>query len=103
MSLKKKKNVYLTLSDYSKKILGKTSPPPPPTPPNSPVFLNIVDHSSIEVIEKSIEKDTLMIKNIEEPYVNLYSIDKNNSKSIQETRKIIVSPKRNSFNICSLM
>lgn len=94
MSLKKKKNVYYTLSDYSRQILGKTIPPIPPTPPNSPVLFDTIATSPLE---KPIDKNIATIKNIEEPY------SKNVSKNIEEIPTVFSSPKRTSFKICTTM
>jgi hypothetical protein len=94
MSLKKK-DVYSKLSDYSRKILGKSTcrtleENQTAKPPN---FLNYKD---IENIEKN--NDIIIIKNIEEPYCIQ---DINKQKEMKDV--ILVKPERNSFNLCKIM
>ena len=104
MSLRKK-DVYSKLSDYGRKIIGKScssehatlsgkSPSdratlsgkniilPTHTPPNSPIYKDIED-SKINIIP--------MIKTIEEPYLT------------KEIYTITIKPERTSFNLCKIM
>lgn len=100
MSLKKKKNVYFTLSDYGRHVLGRTTPPIPPTPPNSPLEIpqveqpTPIDAKPIEKNNHTIESKIKPIKTIEEPY---------NIIIPKEPIVLKASPKRTSFSTCSLM
>jgi hypothetical protein len=111
MSLRKK-DVYSKLSDYGKKVLGKSSDCPKdvsslsafrlcinetpkktlncknilstPTPPNSPNY-------------KPINND-ILIKTIEEPYYVLEVINETKPKEINKSNS-----ERTSFKLCKIM
>ena len=112
MSLQKK-DVYSKLSDYGRKVLGKSLSDravlndkslsdravlndkslskraeilPTPTPPNSPIYKHIKD-TKINIIP--------IIKTIEEPY-SVLDVTKPNDT-------ITVKAERTSFNLCKIM